>query len=188
MLFSEHFDITRTSRDDWFDPIMETDTRLFVDPFLIFSDKQAHWRDAHARIIEQFDQIFVLLAKAGGQVASPFRIKAVGQLRFPEPREFCIGYTAEGVDGAGGGPGLAEQIAAAMEGAVQRGMKNLQHFEVLGIFNEKIGPDRIGDLTCAALKKELIDYTLKVGKRHNLPTKDFTIKYVGLDNKVPDEN
>jgi hypothetical protein len=185
MLFSEHFNITRTSKDDWFDPIMETDTKLFVDPFLIFADRQAHWRKAHARIIAQFDEIFVLLAKAGGQEASPFRVKAVAQLRFPEPKEFCIGYTAEGVEGLGGGKGLAEQIACAMEDAIQRGMKSLPHFEVLGVFNEKIGPDRISDLTCTALKKELVDYTVKIATRHNLPTKEVTIKHVGLDSKVP---
>src|SRR5450759_2762543 len=116
MLFSECFNLRRGSGDDWFDPILETDTELFVDPFLIFRDKQAAWRKAHARMIKQYDQIFMLLAKAGGKKASPFRSIAVAQLRFPEPQEFCIGYTAEGVDGAGGAAGLATQIARAMEG------------------------------------------------------------------------
>jgi hypothetical protein len=185
MLFSEHFEIQRTRADDWFDPILETDTRLFVDPFLLFRDKQVGWRSAHTRLISQFDEIFMLLAKAGGHKASPYRTMAVAQLRFPEPQEFCIGYTAEGVDGAGGGPKLARQIAAAMEDAITRGIHNLPHFEMLGIFNRKIGPDRISDLTCTALKEEFVEYTAKVAKRHQLPTKVATVKHVGLDTEGP---
>lgn len=55
MYFSEYFDITRTSVDDWFDPILDSDTKLFVDPFLIFQDLDAHWRDAHERLIDHFN-------------------------------------------------------------------------------------------------------------------------------------
>jgi hypothetical protein len=183
MLFSESFNIQRGAGDDWFDPILETDTELFVDPFLIFRDKQAGWRSAHSRLIKQYDGIFLLLAKAQGNKASPFRKLALAQLRFPEPQEFCIGYTAQGVDGAGGGGKLAEQIAVAMEDAIKRGTEHLPHFEVLGIFNRWIGPDRISDLTCTALKKELVDYTVKVAERHGLTTKSTLIKHAGVDNK-----
>jgi hypothetical protein len=34
MLFSEHYAIKKTDGDDWFDPILFTDTPLFIDPFL----------------------------------------------------------------------------------------------------------------------------------------------------------
>jgi hypothetical protein len=183
VLFSEYFKVQRTSRDDWFDPILETDTELFVDPFLLFRDKRAAWRNAHARLIAQFDGIFVLLARAKGLKSSPFRKLALAQLRFPEPQEFCIGYTSEGVDGAGGGGKLAEQIARAMEDAIKRGIEHLPHFEVLGIFNRRIGPDRISDLTCTALKKEFVDYTVKVAERHGFHTKRIVIKHAGVDSK-----
>ena len=36
MLASAHFEITRQKADDWFDPILNADTELFIDPFLIF--------------------------------------------------------------------------------------------------------------------------------------------------------
>jgi len=38
MLASKHFGIERNATDDWFDPILNADTELFVDPFLIFKD------------------------------------------------------------------------------------------------------------------------------------------------------
>ena len=40
MIFSRIFDITKTSDDDWFDPILSIDTKLFIDPFLIFATKR----------------------------------------------------------------------------------------------------------------------------------------------------
>ena len=36
MYFSDHFEIVVGTEDDWFDPILNTDTKLFIDPFLIW--------------------------------------------------------------------------------------------------------------------------------------------------------
>ena len=55
MYFSDHFDIASGPGDDWFDPILNTDTKLFVDPFLLFQDVDAVWRRAHERLIEHFN-------------------------------------------------------------------------------------------------------------------------------------
>ena len=41
MLASAHFNIKRIGTDDWFDPILDADTELFVDPFLVFKDRRA---------------------------------------------------------------------------------------------------------------------------------------------------
>jgi hypothetical protein len=34
MRFSEHFCIQQTEQDDWFDPHLAVDTKLFFDPLL----------------------------------------------------------------------------------------------------------------------------------------------------------
>ncbi|GAA2386932.1 hypothetical protein GCM10009855_28800 [Gordonia cholesterolivorans] len=44
--FSEYFDVAVDDDDDWFDPILDTDTRLFVDPFLIFKESDGPWSTA----------------------------------------------------------------------------------------------------------------------------------------------
>lgn len=43
MLFSEAFKVRRGIDDDWFDLILDTDTPLFVGPFLIFRDTGEDW-------------------------------------------------------------------------------------------------------------------------------------------------
>jgi len=41
-LFSQHFDIEPGRSDDWFDPVLIRNTRLFLDPFLLFQETQMH--------------------------------------------------------------------------------------------------------------------------------------------------
>ena len=175
MYFSDHFGIKRTKRDDWFDPILDADTKLFVDPFLIFQDADPRWRSAHDRLIDHFNICFKLIAEGRLDPKTlPYR-KALALLRFPEPREFCLGYTETGTRGAGGGAGFARLIAEAMEDAIERGLVDLKHFEELGVLNEGIGPDRISDLTCNVLRSEFIQHTIAVAKKHKVPTEIFRV-------------
>ena len=34
------FGITRNEKDDWFDPFLSLDTRLFIDPFLVYKSER----------------------------------------------------------------------------------------------------------------------------------------------------
>lgn len=181
MYFSDLFQISKTKADDWFDPILTNDTKLFVDPFLIFQETNAAWSGAHDRLIEHFNICFKLIAQGNRNPNSVSYKKAIALLHFPEPREFCLGYTEQGTQGAGGGLGYAKLIAAAMEDAIARGLKDLRHFEELGVLNEGIGPDRISDLTCNVLRGDFIKYTQEVTLRHSLPTSVIKVGGASFD-------
>ena len=181
MLFSDAFGITRGKGDDWFDAILDNDTKLFVDPFLIFKQTSRRWRGAHDKLISHFDTCFKLIAEGNRNPASIPYQKALALLKFPEPQEFCLGYTERGTRGAGGGMGYARLIAKAMEDAITRGLQDLRHFEELGILNEGIGPDRISDLACNILRADFISYTKQVASRHNLPVSRQRIWGAGYD-------
>ena len=174
VLLSELFP-GKTDGGDWFDVLLDSDTRLFVDPFLIYKETEGRWAGAHDELIAHFDETFKTLAKSGGKKKSPYFIKAVSDLVFPEPGEFCLGYTALGTHGAGGDVGLAMQIARAMQAAIKRGTKHLDHFELLGVFNAGIGPDRISDLTCTILKRHFISYTADIAKERGWDTDTWEI-------------
>lgn len=171
MHFSEAFGVTRDDWDDWFDPILTDDTKLFVDPFLIFQDEDSAWHTSHGDLIEYFDMCFRLIAEGSRNPNAVAYKKALSLLRFPEPREFCLGYSDSGTRGSGGGSGYARMIAGAMSDAILRGIEHLEHFEELGILNEGIGPDRISDLTCNMLRPRFIKYTQEIVERHSIPTK-----------------
>jgi hypothetical protein len=125
VLFSEHFRIAREDKDDWFDPILEDDTKVFVDPFLIFKEQLGFWADAHSRIMKHFNLCFRLIAEGHLNPASVHYRKAVDLLAFPEPRELCSGYTARGTGGAGSGPGLASLVAKLIADSIRRGIEDI---------------------------------------------------------------
>lgn len=169
MLFSDQFSLPVEEATDWFDPNLSVDTKLFVDPFLIFQDNDAMWSGAHDALIAHFQAAFKFLAEAGCQPEHLKYKAALRLLTFPEPSETCLGYTARGVSGSGGGPGYAKSIASAMCDAIGRGLKEPRHFEELGILEEGIGPDRISDMTCTVLKPQLVAYTQAIAKELRIP-------------------
>ena len=169
MLFSEVFGVSAATDDDWFDPIVNADTELFVDPFLIFGEQTGFWSGAHDVLISHFDQAFKFVAESGLKPAHLAYKKAVDMLVFREPHELCLGYTARGTAGAGSGTGYARLIAAAISEAIRRGLHHPKHFEELGVLQEGIGADRISDITCTILKARIIEYTQQVARRHGIP-------------------
>lgn len=176
MLFREHFQIVREDRDDWFDPILEDDTKVFVDPFLIFKEQLGFWGDAHSRIIEHFNLCFRLIAEGHLNPDSVKYQKAVDLLAFSEPKELCLGYTRHGTGGAGSARGFALIVARLIADSIRRGMANVDHFEELGIFEKGIGADRISDMAATILKPRLIEYTQSVVAAHELPTEPHMVR------------
>lgn len=169
MLVSTHFQIKRLDEDDWFDAILDVDTKLFVDPFMVFQEKAGFWAASHDELVKHFDRAFMLIAQGNRDPTTlPYK-KALDILEFPEPRELCLGYTAQGTRGAGSGAGYAGLIACAIAEAISRGLEHPRHFEELGILNEGIGADRISDITATVLKRRLIEYSRNIATRHNLP-------------------
>src|SRR5258708_19396029 len=143
MLLSTTFSLTHGPEGDWVGSIVETDTKLFVDPFLIFQESDGFWVKGHDLLMERFNKAFTLVAEGYDNHKSIAYQKALALLKFKEPREFCLGFTAFGTGGLGGSDIYAGAIADAMEEAIKRGLKDLKHFKQLGILNQGIRPNRI---------------------------------------------
>jgi|ThiBio_1000_plan_1041568.scaffolds.fasta_scaffold01410_8 hypothetical protein len=171
MLFSEHYNITRTDDDDWFDPILTLDTTLFLDPFLIYADERGYFEGSHEEVIRFFDEVFKLVASSHEDRSSNRYKKALADLVFPEVKEICLGYTKEGTDGLGSSGVIARLIASGLSEAIRAGLTEITHFEEVGIIRKNIGADRISDITAGLLRWRLAAYTLDVCKRHNVPTR-----------------
>src|SRR5262249_31323116 len=149
-----------------FDPILSIDTRLFIDPFLLYATERGHFEGSHRDVIAFFNSVFNLVAKSGGNPATVSWQKAVDLLRFGEVEELCLGYTGAGTKGAGWGIFLATVIASALWEAVHAGLKEITHFEEIHILREGIGADRISDITGGLIRRRLAKYTEEVCQRH----------------------
>ena len=175
MLFSEYFGIA-TDHVDCFDPVLNRDTMLFIDPFLIFKQESDEFKGAHAELIQFFDNAYKLVAAADENSGGDSWNKALQALVFPEPEEFCLGFTSEGTDGSGTGRDHSKEIALALKKAILQGLKNISHFEQVAIFNKGISSDRIGDITSHILMQRFIKYTNRICSAHNIPTRILVVK------------
>jgi hypothetical protein len=171
--FSEVFNIERTKQDDWFDPVLSVDTRLFIDPFLIYAGEKGVFAGSHKEIIKFFNDVFSLIAKTKGDHKHLFWRRSLSLLIFPEAEELCLGYAAGTTKGAGSGAGFARVIADALWEAVEAGIKQFSHFEEIGILREGIGADRISDITANLLRHRLAHYTEAICEKHGLPCVEF---------------
>jgi hypothetical protein len=173
MQFSEYFKVSRTKVDDWFDPILSVDTPLFLDPFLIYAQEKGEFIGSHDEIITFFEGVYSLVAKSNGNTQSLYYQKALNVLLLPEMQELCLGYASVGTKGSGTGKGLAKDIASILWIAIKAGLKEIKHFEEIGILREGMGADRIGDITAGILRHRLISYTAVVCRRHEIPVNTF---------------
>jgi hypothetical protein len=107
VLASTHFGIERSRKDDWFDTILDVDTELFVDPFLVFKETDGFWTDAHDLLIAHFNRAFLLVAQAT-VIRTPWRIgRRCGCLRSRSRGSFASDTPpkARGVPGVAGSLG-----------------------------------------------------------------------------------
>lgn len=181
MLFSELYGISPKETDTWFDPILDFDTKLFIDPFLLFDDKAEQFADAHGKIIDFFNIAFELAAKSLGQKNTLSYKKLLSILSFPEVDEICLGYTSESTKGLGSGVGFSKTIANAIVESVQKGITDVRHFEEMGILEEGIGADRISDICANILKSDLITYTQSICTQYQIPITATKVKNAEFD-------
>ena len=175
--FSERFGISRSAADDWFDLLLPVDTKLFVDPFRVYAETDGRWEGAHDELVDFFNLVLELMAEASLNPASQHWRAAAELLMFPEPVEFCLGYA----EGSEGGRGTAKkrrtEMLRAGSIAINAGMDKLSHFEEMTLFQGRVGPDLVSDVTCNVLKRRFIAYTTEVCARHSIETRPVPVKH-----------
>jgi len=193
--FSDVYDLQISDEEDWFDPRMSLDTPLCIDPFLVFKSKLPLFKNAKQKFMSFFDAAFRIASEV--EILSPESIlpesispesisSAYSQLTkhvllFPEVEEVCLGFSEKGTGGAGSGGNYSTKFANALISLANRGNQPPEHFEEIEIFTPGIGIDRISDATANIIKRELIEYTLRVCKKFKIQTKCFPIENVEFD-------
>ncbi|MGY4691009.1 hypothetical protein [Salibacterium sp. K-3] len=176
MLFSEIHEIQKDSTDTWFDPILDVDTELFIDPFLLFEYEKAPFTQTHNKIIHFFNEAFKLGAKSSRSKGSIIENKLQRMVTFPEVDEICLGYSGNSTGGSGTGEGFSESIVSSIHNAINIGVQNFNHFEEIAILESGIGRDRISDICANIIKDELIEYTQNICYKYSIPTENFNVR------------
>lgn len=160
-----------------FDAILDVDSLLFIDPHLLPDSKASEIACSYQRVLTHFRKILTVLS-ACHTVGDPFWREADRLFKFPELKGLCIGYSGKSTSGSGMGPGLRRQVLSTAKAIVDAGVANPELFELIGVFEEKIGPDRISDMVGKIIVKDLLAYTSRTLTELGAP-----VKLISYDNE-----
>lgn len=156
-----------------FDPILGIDTRLFIDPSLIRDTKIPEFQNAYSKIQDFFEKIIRLLKQAKSTSKSDiFWKSALNSFKMNEIKGFSIGYSTS-TQGSGIGEKKKLQILTNIKVIIEAGNDDPAIFELVGAFEDGVGPDLISDMTTNILIEELITYTQRVSIEVGIKLKEL---------------
>lgn len=169
--FSEQFHISRAILEETgvFDVILDVDTRVFIDPALLELCEEPEFVNARVKVEEYLSNIITLL-RHSKQRRDMYWRKANRLLTFSELSGTCFGYSQNGTGGKAIGPVLREVVLCTIQELINEGETDPVLFELLGVFQEGIGCDRISDLITFILREDILRYTQRVVTRSGIPT------------------
>lgn len=161
--FSDEFHISQTVLATYstFDPIIDFDTRFFIDPALIDLCEDVEFANAREKITKFFSNI-ILLLKHSKVTDDMYWKKANRLLTFKEITGTCLGYSKDSTDGNAIGKELRKSILLTIKDFISAGEDAPELFELLGVFQERMGCDRISDLITYILYENILQYTHRI--------------------------
>lgn len=164
--FSDYFKINKSKLASLgtFDPIMNFDTALFVEPLLLKKSSSKIIRNATKTYNEYFLNILKLLrsSRKEGDIAWQGAKKLIN---FPEYQYTCIGYAGSSSYGNGSGKEFNEKILLRAKEMIDISRDEPEILPFLALLEEGIGGDRISDMTQKIIDKEICEYTNQIIKQ-----------------------
>lgn len=181
---SEHFKITESNFNATgaFNAILDVDSLFFIDPKLLEKSKTRELRKSYRRIQARFKDIIDLLKASTNKGDIAWR-NAEKLFSFPEVRGLCIGYGNQSTQGSGMGPTIRSSILDSAKQIISMGIENPRIFELVGLFEEDVGADRISDMIARIIYEDLLSYTQQIFSKFSVKCPTFT--YHGNDYKIP---
>jgi hypothetical protein len=177
VLFSAQFSVApeSLSKLGLFDPILNADTKLFIDPLLLKVSDNATIRGAASAAFDTYFGNIVKVLQHSKQVGDlPWR-NADRLFTFKEPRETCLGYGDRTTHGSAIGAGLRKKLMITAKEIIDLGISDPELFALLGLLEEGVGADRISDMTTNAIKSALYDLNTDVISTLGVSGESFTV-------------
>lgn len=175
--FSRHFgvDPEHMRQLGAFDPALEADTPLFIDPILVKRSAAIELSEAGcARIDEHFENLYRLLA-ASNRTDDVCWNAAQRFLKFHEVPGTCLGYGGGSIHGSGWGSGLTGELLTRAKEIIDAGVEDPALFLLIGLFSPNIGPDRLSDMYTNILLPDLAAYSERICDSLGVPVEEFRI-------------
>ena len=145
-----------------FDPIMNEDSNFFINLQRLKKTNIPEFSNSYQRIHDYFRRIIKLLDKAqDADKTDVFYKQALKLFDFSEVNGICLGY-AKGKNGTGFGPVLSKQVINTAFHIVKAGVNDPEFFELLPLFQDNVGADRLSDMIATLIIEDIKAYTKRV--------------------------
>lgn len=163
MLLSDYLGIgNRLDKEGIFDPVLDEDSHFFINLQRLKKTAIPEFQQSYEKIHEYFRKIIKLLATAEKKDASDtFYRQALKLFNFSEVNGLCLGY-AKGTSGTGFGNVLRSEVMSTAYDIVKAGVVDPEFFELLPLFQENVGPDRLSDMIATLILKDIETYTKRI--------------------------
>lgn len=166
--YSEYIGYNYSNSDEWFNPQVEWDTALFIDPVLLKNTIIPEFKESYEKIIYYFSRVIERIEDPKLSISLKENM-----VNFVEVREANLGYSYDSNDGSGLTGTTALKVMNNLKRFTQLGLFGLKDFETIVIFDDKVSVDRISDMVLNILKNNFLNYSLRIAKENGFPIKKF---------------
>lgn len=145
-----------------FDSILDEDSNFFINVIRLKSAQVPEFKKSYQKINDFFYQIAMLL-EASDKKGDKLYKAALKQFDFSEVNGINLGYS-ESKHGSGFGKQLRKQVIDDAFDIVKKGSKQPEIFQLVGLFEENIGPDRLSDMIATIIYPEIVNYTKRINE------------------------
>lgn len=168
--FSQVFNLNKSQAElDFVDIPLDTDIKLFVDPYAISIRKEAWFQECSVLINSFFQELIDCIRTENKSKAK----RLLSNLS--EPNETHLGHCDNESKGAGVGPKQGNELFKALyiSAAVKTG--DLKDLSDCALMVEGVGPDKVSDITINIIRNKLALYTKKQCELYNIPVKKCSL-------------
>lgn len=164
MYFNQRFGVSAIAmrRLGTFNPKIDVDNNMFVDPKLLGIGKN-EFEGAHDELVAYFAKVVQLIRLITTRVDADLAwTEAWRRMQFRETANTALGFSKESTNGNGIGRVLAQRIVTRASEILPQVDFEPDVFELIGVFAERIGCDRVSDMIVHILKGRFLVYTDRV--------------------------
>ncbi len=160
---SKIYELSKTQSElDFVDVQLQTDNRLFLDPFAISQHPGRFAQECHNTLLGFFQRVVDCIRS--GEIDEAKEL--LGYLR--EPNETRLGFSKRQPQGAGIGRLQAEQLFGALKDSTAVRTGFISSLEECELMIDGISRDKLSDLSTNLIRAHLVAYTQEQCKLHGI--------------------
>ena len=159
-----------------FDPILDKDNAFFINIQRLKETTTPEFESSYKRINDFFRKIIKLLDRAEQKSIKDTCFRAAFDIfKFSEVNGICLGF-GEKAPGSGFGPKISKMVLETAYDIVKAGIEDPEFFQLLPLFQDNVGPDRLSDMIATLILPDIQAYTERVNQQLGITIDNYPDK------------